>query len=392
MSRAHTDTPPEPDWTEEAAAWTEASASAWDLAAIRQAGGYAAILDSEQAHVDLQEILGPLLRARIKLVRCELAERGWLLQQPHGTLRLDVASRQLVFRLKESSEGNGAHNASIHYSVFDLTESESHEHHLPVLQIRDDMACRVPEFVTRLGTDINRALCDRAAQSELEWLRTHAQLRTKHDWQKQFLVLSDNYRVYMPGRHPGPPLQYPDPSLEGVPLIFMDDERAADVARRLEAQWPEYGPYSRFQAAAYTLWRASAQESLRNTLTTRYAEPRVDPPSGSVSLRAAAQHAPGGTEYVTGQMPSSKTVRLTVPPEPSVSIEDLTHVLADTYLDALASDSDKAFDAAIVHTSGRIADALEAREVAFDREAFFRKSGMPDPRMTNPNQGSSLDP
>jgi hypothetical protein len=186
------------------------------------------------------------------------------------------------------------------------------------------------------------------------------------------------------------PLDYPDPSLTGV--AFMDDDRATVVARKLETQWPEYGPYWRLDARVYALVRAAAQGNFPRQLTATDTKPGLQLSVGRRPLRDAKHDTSGGTEHSPPRVPQSDRLGLPAAPIPYLSIDDLTHVFADTYLDALASDSDKAFDAAIVHTAGRFADALEEREGAFDREAFFRKAGMSDPRAPIRDHGGSLDP
>ena len=378
MSRADTQTSPQL-W-DELEAWAEAGAGAEVLAAIHQAGGYAAILENNTASFEHQESIGRLLTERIELVRAELAEHeGWSVEQPHEqpheTLRCDVAGRQLVFRHKTTFVG--LHVARVDYSVFDLTDTEPYQHSVPVLQIPEAMLCPTLEFVTNLGAATDRALRARATQSEIDWINTRAWLREYSDPSDQLLVLDDNHRVYMPGARTGNlriPLDYPAPTLEGV--VFMDEARAAAAAQRLEAERPEYGPYWWLAAPVYALMRASAQSELARRLTRADGERPLEPAAGRQSSRNADPDALGDVDGSPQRIPPSDRLQLSASTVPYLSLDELTHVLADTYLEALESDSYKEFDAAIVHIARRIADAFEERVTTFDRQGFFLKSGM----------------
>src|SRR5581483_636678 len=62
-------------------------------------------------------------------------------------------------------------------------------------------------------------------------------------------------------------------------------------------------------------------------------------------------------------------------------VDWLAATLAEAYMDSLSSDVSPDFDAGITFAAARVADALQGRYAQFDRERFFRKAGMADPRL-----------
>jgi hypothetical protein len=141
------------------AAWREAGATESDLVAMRQAGGYAAILAHKQAQLDLKDLLDHLTGSRIVAVRNALRELGW--DGPKfGKIAKEMGPVTLQFDHTVQTVGAGQNVVSVVFSARDAATGGV------VARRLDEMTEVAAQMAQRLETDMIAALQSRGVELE----------------------------------------------------------------------------------------------------------------------------------------------------------------------------------------------------------------------------------